>query len=97
MSESKEMLCINVLDLLLRESFCIDEYSLNGPKESAVCLERKNLGWCVYDKEKNSLNDEKDFSNVVEACLEIIERMFLSKSNEIKSKFLDAIIVEKTA
>lgn len=97
MSELKELLCIDVLNSLLQDNFDADEYSLDGPKESAVCLEHMGTRWLVYDKEKNSHNDEKVFSNVVEACLEIIERMFLSKSCGAKSQFLDSIIVSKTA
>lgn len=97
MSESKELICINILNSLLKENFTADEYSLDGPKESAVCLEKANLSWRVYDKEKNSRNDERIFSNVVEACLEMIERLFLSRSNQAKSEFLDSIIISRIA
>lgn len=97
MSESKELMCINALELLLKAHFSEDEYCLNGPKESAICLEKNNSNWIVYDKERNSRNNEVSFSNVVEACLEMIERMFLSKSDESKTEFLESIVVSKIA
>ena len=97
MSESKEIVCLSVLDALLKENFSEDEYSINGSKECAVCIEKQNYAWNVFESERNSRNDEVQFSNVVEACLDVIERMFLSKSEQAKSAFLDKIIVSQIA
>lgn len=97
MSETKEMFCLSALENLLKGYFNESEYCLNGEKESAVCLERKDSFWEVFEKEKNSFNDKCVFGNVVEACLNIIDRMFLSQADEAKSRFLDTIISSKSA
>lgn len=97
MSETKELFCLNVLNELLKNNFSINEYSLNGPKECAVCLERKGDLWEVYEKERNSYNDKVVFGNVVEACIEMIERMFLSKSDKAKKDFFESIIISDIA
>lgn len=97
MSESKEMICLKVLDELLQENFEKDEYCLDGVKESAVCMVRNNKNWDVFEKERNSKNDLSTYSNIVEACIEMLKRMFISQSDEFIGIFLEKVIVSKIA
>lgn len=97
MSENKEMICLNVLETLLQKHFDKDEYCLNGTKESAICMTKNGKNWDIFEKEKNSLNDYISYSNVVEASIEMLKRMFLSESDEAIGVFLENIIVSKIA
>lgn len=97
MSESKEMICLNVLETLLQRHFNKDEYCLNGAKESAICIMKNGKKWDVFEKEKNSFNDRISYSNIVEASIEMLKRMFLSESDEAIGVFLENIIVSKIA
>ena len=93
MDRAKEKICLNALDNLLDAHIDNACYSLHGPKESAVCLEATKNGWEVYEKERNAKDDAIWFDNLVEACLEIIERLF--RKTEVilyKNIFLNSII-----
>ena len=65
MNATKEERCISALQDLCKEFFEEEEYSLDGPKESAVCMEKISNEWSVYEKEKNSRNDAFLYDNVV--------------------------------
>lgn len=99
MSESKEMVCLKALEELLQKHFDKEEYSLNGSKESAVCMSRNGKKWDIYEKEKNSFNDLVTYNTVIEACMDMIKRMFLSQSecDMAMEQFLDRVIVSKIA
>ena len=98
MNGSKEELCIVELRKICEGNFESDEYSLNGPKECAVSIEKSRGGWSVYEKEKNSYNDSCLFDNVVEACLDFLKRMSpASEYKKMKWEFLDSIIAQKSA
>ena len=98
MNAIKEDICISALYEICANNFSKDEYSLNGPKESAVCLEKVSAGWNVYEKEKNSRNDTFLFDNVVEACLDFLRRLSsISEYKQLKETFFDAIIAQKSA
>lgn len=97
MSENKENVCLKALEDMLKQSFDKDEYSLGDVKESAVCLVKNGKSWEVFEKEKNSRNDLASYNNIVEACIEMIRRMYLSRSEKYIEEFLEHIVVEKTA
>lgn len=94
MTIAKETVCLSALGKLFLKCFNQDEFSLNGPKECAVCLEKTASGWQVYEKEKESYNNLIIFDNLIEACLNMIERM-TSNNVELKNIFLDMVISEK--
>ena len=98
MNASKEEFCIAELGKICEGDFKTDKYSLDGPKECAVCIEKSRRGWGVYEKEKNSYNDSCLFDNVVEACLDFLKRMSpASDYKRLKWEFLDSIIAQKSA
>ena len=93
MESVKEKICLDALSAILDVHVDNACYSLHGPKESAVCLEATKNGWEVYDKERNARDDCKLYDNIVEACLEMISRLF--KQTEVqsyKNHFLNSII-----
>ncbi|MCR4656255.1 MAG: hypothetical protein K5770_08525 [Lachnospiraceae bacterium] len=98
MNALKEERCIEALKEVCTGRFNDDEYSLDGPKESAVCLEKVAGEWSVYEKEKNSRNDSYLYDNIVEACLDLLRRLSVAKDyKELKDAFFDRIIVQKIA
>lgn len=90
--ERREQICIDELKKIL-ECYDDDEYSLNGKKDSAVCLEHNGNYWMVYESERNSNRRLKEYNNIVEACLDMIKRMSYGDDILIMTnKFLDAIM-----
>ena len=98
MTHSKEEICILALSEICKSNFESDEYSLQGPKESAVCIEKIKDGWSVYENERNSRNDSFLFDNVVEAALDFLRRLCAGINyNSVKNSFLDLIIGQRIA
>ena len=95
MNAMQEEYCKDVLKDICSEHFKEDEYSLDGPKECAVCLEKVSNEWSVYEKEKNSRNDSYLYDNIVEACLDLLRRLSLaSEYKALKDAFFERIIIQ---
>ena len=98
MTVTNEERCIKILNEICKEHFDQDEYSLRGPKESAVCLEKTSSGWNVYENERNSHNDSFLFDNVIEAGLDLLKRLSDTVDyNVLKNQFFDAILSQRIA
>ncbi|MBO4373469.1 MAG: hypothetical protein J5829_00010 [Lachnospiraceae bacterium] len=98
MNALKEESCVRALQEICSEHFNEDEYSLGGPKECAVCLEKVSNEWSVYEKEKNSRNDSYLYDNIVEACLDLLRRLSLANEYKaLKDAFFERIIIQKSA
>jgi len=98
MTVLNEERCIMILDGICKSFFEQDEYSLRGPKESAVCMEKTANGWNVYESEKNSRNDFFLFDNVIEAGLDLLKRLCNNSDyTTLKNQFFDAILEQKIA
>ena len=63
-------------------------YSIGNYQEEAVCLERKENGWIVYDGERGQQNHLDSFSDLYDACCSFITR--LSESNDMKQQMIVA-------
>lgn len=61
-------------------------YSLNGYSEEAICIEKNKDVWNVYLGERGKKNNTKSFTNVNEACLEMIASLTESYEQEKKTK-----------
>lgn len=96
MDRQKEMNCIRELETILEQNVPRANFSLDGYKESAVCMSKTETGWEVYVAEKNEHFASKPFDNVLEAALNMIERLFVD-GREFKNLLLDAILVKRTA
>ena len=94
MVREKEELCVTVVEKVLRSVFGTHGFSVNGPQESAACLERSDSGWCVYNYERGQEFSYSNFSNVVEACLDLLRRMTPNADvlKELNDMFLSEII-----
>ena len=93
MTIAKEKVCLKALQQICEANFPQDEYSLNGAKECAVCLEKTINGWTVYEKEKNSRNDTYLYDNVIDASMDLLKRLSTaSKYSELKNIYYNAII-----
>jgi hypothetical protein len=75
MNEQFESICIKAIDAVLSQKYSMDEYSLNGNKESSVCLDRMADNWIVYEFEHGVRFDLVRYDTIIEACFEMIRRM----------------------
>lgn len=65
-----------------KEFYCIGEYA-----EEAVCLEKKDLSWIVYEGERGKRYNIKTHLNCKDACHDIISRVAESVDDEKKLIF----------
>ena len=75
-------------------------YSLEGYKEGASCIIKQNNKWLVFDAERAERYGVKEFTNVQQACLEVIRRFTYSEedydylSGEFKHNLSEVIKLE---
>ena len=92
--------CKEALKMTLSAEYPSSNYSFDGYKEDAVCLQQDNDNWIVYVGYRNKMDDMKVYSNIVEACLEMIRIITGGNNNKIKvlsDSFFSKIIASETA
>ena len=90
--DRREEICLKELKGVLAE-FDSSEYSLNGEKDSAICMERSDTEWRVYECERAAKRELQIYSNIVEACLDVIKRLACADDlRRLTNEFLDAIM-----
>lgn len=96
MVREQEMICTEALKETLANEFPVSNYSLNGYKEDAVCLQREGENWIVYVGYRSKKDDLKSYTNIVEACLEVIRSITGGNATIISSlsdSFFSKIVV----
>ena len=63
------------LDSILKEHCLHRYYSLNGYAEAAVCLEKSDNGWEVFNGERNNHYGSSFFEDVKDASVELLRRL----------------------
>ena len=91
--------CKKALQDTLSHEYSSTNYSLDGYREDAVCLQESDGKWMVYVGYRNQKDDLKVFSNIVEASLEMIRILTGgdASQNTISSKFLSKIVAKEIA
>ncbi len=100
MVREQEALCREALRETIANEYPISNYSLNGYKEDAVCLQQDGDVWVVYVGYRNKKDGLKSYSNIVEACLEVIRSITggnMEKVNSLIDIFFSKIVTTKTA
>lgn len=95
---NRDDICMAEMSKILVANYSSDEFSLSGPKDSAICMEQSGSDWVVYQSEKSSKYDEARYNTILEACFDLISR--LSNPDEAvitKNKLIDAIMMSKVA
>lgn len=54
-------------------------YSIGGYSEEAVCIEKLEKEWIVYDGERGCQCNKKEFNTIDAACREVLSRIFDDK------------------
>ena len=83
MDEKNEKLCMEKLQQLLESEFDQLTFCLNGPKESAVCLEKKADRYVVFENERNNRSNEAEYDNLMDAAMDLIHRLSDSKEEAL--------------
>ncbi len=79
----KNTLYIEMLKITLRAFNIPDEfYSIGEYTEEAVCLEKKELSWIVYEGERGKKYNIKTHMNCLDACHDIISRVAETEHTE---------------
>lgn len=74
-----------------------DYYSLNGYNEDAICIERSDGVWIVYNGEKGNKYNLKEYRATLEACFDMILRISESEEEQIQiqSMFMQNVLMDK--
>lgn len=74
-----------------------DYYSLNGYSEDAICIERSDGMWIVYNGEKGNKYNLKKYRATLEACIDMILRISESEEEQIRiqSMFMRNVLMDK--
>ena len=75
---------------VLTDKFNYTNYSLDGYREDAVCLEEKDGKWQVYVGYRNHKDDLKTFSSIVTAGMEMIR--ILSGGTNIQEEICNVFL-----
>lgn len=92
------LIYLNMKDKLIEEKVLLKElnkiikeldqeiyFSLNEPTEQRICLEKVKESWQVYFVERGIKHQIKEYENLYEACINVIDR--LSPTNELSKYF----------
>lgn len=94
MDIKREKFCFEKLKALcIEEEFVPFDYSIGKRRESALCIFKDNELWSVVFVEKGNDFSLKQYDNVVEACLDFLDRMADSgDERRLKNRFLELLI-----
>ena len=94
MDTRREALCLEKLKALcIEEEFIPFDYSIGKRRESALCIFKDNDLWDVVFVERGNEFSLKQYDNVVEACLDFLDRMADSgDERRLKNRFLELLI-----
>lgn len=76
--------CIQVLQTVLHKRYPVEDFSLDGYQECAVCLQRDGNKWLVFLGERGNHYEELRCNTVLEACLHLIRKL-AGNAEEISS------------
>ena len=89
----QENKCIELLSKVLDTSYDKDEYCLHGYKDSAVCMDKIDDKWEVYESDRGNKFDVLIFDTLIEACFDVIKRMGVDgKTEQLKTLFCEYLI-----
>lgn len=98
MSNDATEFYLNILKDLLGEYFDYDYYCIGGQQDSSVCLEKNDEIWTVYGCNRLSRIDEKEYSTIVEAAMDMLSRLCDAEEEAIlKSNYCMRIYQQLTA
>ena len=77
-------------------SFPDSYYSIGKYKEGAVCIEKTEKGYIVYDAERAEKNDIKEYEIYGSAAYEVISRITMTKEDaeELQNNLFEEILKE---
>ena len=94
MDTRREALCLEKLKELCVEEFISWDYSIGKRRESALCIFKDNDLWDVVFVERGNDFSLKQYDNVIEACLDFLDRMAdTGDEGRLKNRFLELLIV----
>lgn len=82
----KNINCILALKVTLEKTIPIERYSIREYKEEAICIDKDDDKWIVYDGERGLKHNCKVFKRAEFACHELIYRV--SRTTVEKKKVL---------
>ena len=82
MAEKDIKKCELVLEKVLK-SYHSSMYSLGAYQDDAFCLQNNGKNWEVYNGIHGNKMDLKIYTNIIEACLDIIRRLALTDDERL--------------
>ena len=82
---------LNAAETVLKNHFRSNIYSFDGITDCAVCLVQDEKGWNVYLKERNAISNLVTHMDIVDAIIDMINRISGREAEIIKSEFYNLL------
>ena len=89
--------CLKAAEIVLDEHSYSDEYSFDGVADCAVCLVESPDGWDVYLKERNATINRETHINVIDAIIDLINRVAGRNAAAIRDEFYNLLLSKDIA
>lgn len=83
-------------EVLIANDIPEKEFSLDGYKEGAICIEKISESYFVYSAEEGGKYDVTKCARLLQACYAVISKVAIEvwQISEIKSIFVDKVILQ---
>ena len=99
MVRAKELVCEAAIKDVLANNCPSSHYQINGFCDDCACIQKTSSGWEVFNGRRGQKEGIAVFTNVVEACLELIRRLAYDEQEVFSwsEAFLSAIVGDNVA
>jgi hypothetical protein len=89
---SAEQKCLDALKTVAKLYPEYDCLSIGSYAECAVCIERTEKGWEVYQGEHMKHHNSEIYSDIITACLSVIDRIgYPEDTRQVKERYIQEI------
>ena len=70
-----EKRCFKALEMILSKRFPSHYYAIGSYGEAALCIEKRDRKWIVYNGERGNQYNVKEFDTIIQACMFFLKEM----------------------
>ncbi len=100
MVREKEVTCEMALESVLAKEFPVSDYAVGDYKEDAICLQKEQGKWGVYNGFRNTNDNLVLHRNIVDACIDMMKRLSAGNSlllQNLEDTFFGLIVTDRIA
>ena len=95
MDKRNEEYYLKAAKSVLEKHIPSDMFSFSGKADCAVCLIKEDEHWKVYETEKGSSFDEATYEIVIDAIIDMLNRLSEDDGTELRKEFYELVLVKE--